>query len=305
MKSIDNAIAFVAGGSSGIGLGIAKALAGEGARIAFTYRRDDHRDEAISQLRRLGADPLPVRLDVTDRAAVRRAAAEVEQALGPVDILCNSAGISMFGPMECATFEDWDWVFGVNVGGIINCLNAFLPRMIERGAGGHVITVGSMAGFVPGSEAGVYSASKSAARGITESLHHSLAKHGIGVSLVSPGLVNSNIHEAFEGRPYALSATGMPPAAGMKDVVKGLLSAGLMPDEVGTMTVEGVKANRLYVFTHPEFTEDLAEVHAEMMAALPTGVAPAARLKIEEERRRSKRQSQVEAMRIAMSRAQG
>ncbi len=303
MRSINNAVAFVAGGSSGIGLGIARALAAEGARIAFTYRREDHRDEALGRLRSLGADALAVRLDVTDRLAVQRSAAEVTGTLGPVDILCNSAGVSMFGPMERATFEDWDWAFGVNVGGVINCLNAFLPAMIERGRGGHVITVGSMAGFLPGPDSGIYSASKCAARGITESLYYSLAKHGIGVSLVSPGLVNSNIHEAYLGRPAALAATGMPGAAAMKDMVKDLLSVGLSPDAVGRMTVEAVKANQLYVFTHPEFAEDLAELHAEMIAALPGGAAPDARLEIEEMRRQSIRGAQAKARRIAALRA--
>jgi NAD(P)-dependent dehydrogenase (short-subunit alcohol dehydrogenase family) len=299
MKSIEGAVAFVAGGSSGIGLGIAKALADQGAHIAFSYRREDHRDEALRQLRGVGAEPCPVRLDVTDRAAVTEAAVEIERRLGPVDVLCNSAGISMFGPMEQATFDDWDWAFGVNVGGVINCLSAFVPRMIERGAGGHVITVGSMAAFLPGPEAGVYSASKCAARGITESLHYSLAKHGIGVSLVSPGLVNSNIHEAFLGRPPALAATGMPSAAEVKDVIQSMLVKGLCADEVGRIVIEGVRANRLHIFTHPEFAPDLAEMHAEIMAAVPVGAAPVARLEIENERRRNKRVAQAKARNIA------
>jgi NAD(P)-dependent dehydrogenase (short-subunit alcohol dehydrogenase family) len=302
MKTIDGAVAFVAGGSSGIGLGIAKALAREGARIAFTFRREDHRQEALAQLRDLGVDPLPVRLDVTDRAAVKQAAAQVEQALGPVDILCNSAGVSMFGPMEKATFEDWDWVFGVNVGGVINCLNAFLPRMIERREGGHIVTVGSMAAFLPGPEAGVYSASKCAARGITESLHYSLARHNIGVSLVSPGLVNSNIHEAFMSRPAAFKATGMPSGEAIKEPLRELMSHGLCADEVGRMTAHGIMTNSLYVFTHPEHAEDLAELHAEIMTALPNGTAPPGRLEIESRRRRSQRDCHAKALNIAASR---
>jgi short-subunit dehydrogenase len=206
--------------------------------------------------------------------------------------------------MESATFEDWDWVFGVNVGGVINCLNAFLPRMIERGAGGHVVTVGSMAGFLPGSEAGVYSASKCAARGITESLHYSLAKHGIGVSLVSPGLVDSNIHEAFLGRPPVLGLTGMPPAAEMKEAVKDMLRLGLSPDVIGRIAVDGVKANKLYIFTHPEFADDLAELHQEIMGALPAGHAPLQRLEVEEGRRQSLRAARAKAREIGDARLQ-
>jgi NAD(P)-dependent dehydrogenase (short-subunit alcohol dehydrogenase family) len=299
MKSIENAVVFVAGGSSGIGLGLAKEFCTLGARVAITYRREDHRDEAIAQCRAVGCDILALPMDVTDRAAFERAAQEVEQVLGPADIFCNSAGVSLFGPMENATYDDWDWVFNVNVGGVINGLMTIVPRMIRRGTGGHIITVGSMAGFLPGPEAGIYSASKFAVRGIMECLRLNLAKHGISVSLVSPGLVNSNIHEAALGRPPSLAASGMLSGEISIAMTKYVLSRGAAPGEIGKAIVNGIRRNEFYIFTHPDFTLELREVYEEIVAAQPIGEIPKARQKIEDERRRHRREALAMAAAIA------
>jgi NADP-dependent 3-hydroxy acid dehydrogenase YdfG len=291
MRSIANSVAFVAGGSSGIGLAVAKALCLKGARVAITYRREDHRDDAIAQCRNAGADILAIRLDVTDRAAFAHAADDVERAFGPVNIFCNSAGVSLFGPMENATYEDWDWVFDVNVGGVINGLMTIVPRMIKRRAGGHIVTIGSMAGFLPGPEAGIYSASKFAVRGIMECLRLSLAKHRIGVSHVAPGLVNSNIHEAALGRPPSLGATGMFAGEISRTMIKRVLSQGMSPDRIGEAVVEGIGHNAFHIFTHPGFTSDFREIYEEMAVALPTGEVPPGLQEIEDSRRHGHRRA--------------
>lgn len=299
MSSIENAVALVAGGSSGIGLGVAKALCAKGARVAITYRREDHRDEAVAQCRAVGGDVFAIEMDVTDRRAFERAATTIEQALGPVDIFCNSAGVSLFGPMENATYEDWDWVFDVNVGGVINGLMIFAPRMIKRGAGGHIVTIGSMAGFLAGPEAGVYSASKFAVRGMMECLRLSLAKYGIVVSHVAPGLVNSNIHEADLGRPPSLAPTGMFSGEGARAMVKHVLQQGLSPDAVGEAVVEGIGRNAFHIFTHPGFAGDFQEMSEEILAALPIGEVPLTLQKVEENRRRAHKEALAMANKIA------
>jgi NADP-dependent 3-hydroxy acid dehydrogenase YdfG len=299
MECLANAVVFVAGGSSGIGLAVAKALCANGAQVAITYRREDHLAEARAQFQAIGHVPLCIKMDVTDRAAFESAAQEVERALGPVDVFCNSAGVSIFGPMEAATYEDWDWVFDVNVGGVINGLMTFVPRMIKRGRGGHIVTIGSMAAFLAGPEAGLYSASKFAVRGIMENLRLTVAKHGIGVSLVSPGLVNSNIHEAMLSRPKALASTGAFSGDVARAMIKDALNCGVEPTVVGDAVVKGIQRNQFHIFTHPGFTGDLQEIHLEITAAQPAGEVPAKQLRIEEERRRMVRNALAQAQRMA------
>src|SRR5690606_5844839 len=118
MKDLQGRTAFITGGSSGIGLGIARVLAEEGMKVAFTWRKREHRDEAMAFL--AGCTVHPVELDVTDREGFARAADEVEQKLGPVQVLVNNAGVGILGLIEQATWEDWDWIISVNLGGVVN-----------------------------------------------------------------------------------------------------------------------------------------------------------------------------------------
>src|SRR5471030_1172481 len=154
MQDLKDKVAFVTGGSSGIGLGIVQVLADEGMKVAFTWRRQDHLDHAMSLLE--GRRVHPVELDVTDREGFVRAADEVEQALGPVQVLVNNAGVGVGGLIENATYDDWDWEMGVNVGGVINGLVTFLPRMIASGLEGHIVNVSSMGGVAALGSVGVY-----------------------------------------------------------------------------------------------------------------------------------------------------
>ena len=122
MKELQGRVAFITGGSSGIGLGLVEVLAREQMRVAFTYRSKGHLSEAMAHLRRAGLEKhvLPLELDVVDRGAFTRAADEAERTLGPVQLLVNNAGVAVHGLMEHATYQDWDWVLGVNLGGVVN-----------------------------------------------------------------------------------------------------------------------------------------------------------------------------------------
>src|SRR5690606_13724953 len=110
-----------------------------------------------------------------------------------VHVLCNNAGVNLLRPTEHASREDWDWIVGVNLHGVINVLTEFLPPMKARGEGGHIVNIASMSAFIAGPLSGVYAASKFAVRGLSESLRYSLAPDGIGVTLVCPGLVKTDI----------------------------------------------------------------------------------------------------------------
>ncbi|MFV0645066.1 MAG: SDR family oxidoreductase, partial [Sphingomonadaceae bacterium] len=204
-------VAFITGGVSGLGLGIAKAFSDAGMRLALSYRNEDYRDKAAlwfdDNQREM---PLFVRLDVTDRAGFANVAAQIESHFGAVHVLVNNAGVSVFGPTDEASYDDYDWIMGVNFGGVVNGLVSFLPLI--KGADGrrHVTNIASMAAYLSGPQAGIYTASKFAVRGLTESLRYNLVPHGIGCSLVCPALVTSNAWDSALKRPEGFGESGFP-----------------------------------------------------------------------------------------------
>ncbi len=281
--------ALITGGVSGIGLGIARAFARAGIDLVLTYRNREHRDAAAAWF---AAQQLPLprflALDVADRDNW----AEVAKAAGPVHILVNNAGVSVFGPTDEASYADYDWIMGVNFGGVVNGLVTFVPRMKALGEPGHIINVASMAAFLSGPQAGIYTASKFAVRGLTESLRYNLAPHGIGVSLMCPGLTRTNAWDSALKRPDAHAASGFaPPDPDALAQFGTAFDLGMDPLEVGEKTLRGMIDNRGLIFTHPEFAEDFDEIHRDSLAALPQEDSPEGRLHIESLRRAANRKA--------------
>jgi len=285
MKDLAGKVAFITGGGSGIGFGIAKCAAEAGMKVAIADVRPDHLAHGLAQLRTAGAAAHGILVDVADAAAVERAAAETIQVFGKVHLVCNNAGVSIFGPMDSATMDDWRWIMGVNVDGVINGIQSFMPRLKAHGEGGHIVNTASMAGLLVGPGMGLYSASKFAVVGLTLSLRYDLAPHGIGVSVLCPGFVRSNIHEAVLSRPKNLGATGYPVTEAEMKRLDAVLSVGMDPVEVGSHVIAGVRENRQYIFPHAEFRDELNAVHSELMAALPDREPEPKRMAVEDFRR--------------------
>jgi NAD(P)-dependent dehydrogenase (short-subunit alcohol dehydrogenase family) len=279
--------ALITGGVSGIGFGIARAFSAAGIDLILTYRNIDYRDRAEAWFKQQArAMPRFISLDVTDR----RRWAQIADETGPVHILVNNAGVSVFGPTDEASFADYDWIMGVNFGGVVNGLVTFIPRMKALGPGGHIVNVASMAAYLPGPQAGIYTASKFAVRGLTESLRFNLAAYGIGVSLMCPGLTKTNAWDSALRRPAEFAATGFaPPDLGLLAHFGTAFDAGMDPLEVGEKTLAGIAENRPIIFTHPEFAEDFGEIHRACVEALPAEPTPEARLRIERLRREANR----------------
>jgi short-subunit dehydrogenase len=279
--------ALITGGVSGIGFGIARAFSTAGIDLILTYRNEDYRVQAEAWFtRHAHAIPRFVYLDVADRGRW----AEIAVEAGPVHILVNNAGVSVFGPTDAASFADYDWIMGVNFGGVVNGLVTFVPRIKAQGQGGHIVNVASMAAYLPGPQAGIYTASKFAVRGLTESLRFNLAPHGIGVSLMCPGLTKTHAWDSALKRPADFAASGFAPADPVALAQFGAaFDAGMDPLEVGEKTLAGMTENRAIIFTHPEFAEDFTEIHRDCVAALPNEAAPEARLHIERLRREANR----------------
>src|SRR5262245_38116180 len=170
MKDLSGKTAFITGGGSGVALGQAKVFAAAGMKVVIADIRQDHLDSAMEFFRERKAAVHPLKLDITDRKAYAAAADETERVFGPVELLCNTAGVSQFGPLQHATYDDWDWQMSVNVGGVINGVKTFVPRMLKHGRGGHVLITASMSAFMPMAGTGIYCTTKFAVRGLAESL---------------------------------------------------------------------------------------------------------------------------------------
>ena len=269
MTQVAGRTAFITGGGSGVALGQAKVFAQAGCKVAIADIRQDHLDEAMAWFDGRGHEVMAVKLDITDRDAYARAADDVEARLGPVELLFNTAGVSIFGPLQNATYDDWDWQLDVNLKGVINGIQTFVPRMIERGNGGHIVNTASMSAFVALKGTGIYCTSKMAIRGLTECLALDLADHGIGVSMLCPGAVNSNIHEAVLTRPAHLQNTGYYGADPEKMAyLKQVIAVGMEPEVLAQYVLKGVEDDQLYILPYPEFRGTLEEIHDRVMAAV-------------------------------------
>jgi NAD(P)-dependent dehydrogenase (short-subunit alcohol dehydrogenase family) len=269
MQNLNGKTAFITGGASGIGLGIAKAVLGAGMNVVIADIRDDHLQSARAEL---ADDPhvLPLRLDVTDRAAYAAAADEAEARFGAIHLLVNNAGVAVVGPTAIATHADWDWVMGVNLGGTINGVVEILPRMLAHGEGGHIVNTASMSALVPVGGTTIYSTSKAAVVGMIECMRPELEPHGVICSAFCPGAVQSNIAEAGKTRPPSLSDTGYAEADKRRQAGGNFAHLYQTREQVGARVLEGILNDELYILTHSEFLTGVRERGEAMTAAVQT-----------------------------------
>jgi NADP-dependent 3-hydroxy acid dehydrogenase YdfG len=270
MQELEGKVAFITGGGSGVALGQAKVFSEEaGMKVVIADIRQDHLDEAMQYFRQKNAAVHPIHLDITDRKAYVKAADEAEKAFGqPVSLLCNTAGVSQFGPVENATYDDWDWQIDVNLKGMINGVQTFMPRMIKAGAG-HIVNTASMSGFVALPTCAIYTTTKFAVRGLSESLRIELDKHNIGVSVLCPGGVNTNIHESVLARPEKYANTGYYGAdPEVFKRLKAVIQGGFDPVDLGRVVMNAVKRNDFWILPYPEFVPTVEKNTADVVAAM-------------------------------------
>jgi NAD(P)-dependent dehydrogenase (short-subunit alcohol dehydrogenase family) len=272
IESFEGKTAFITGGASGIGLGIAKVLVGRGARVVLADLRQDHIDDALSEFAGGGRSNAvsALQLDVTNRTAYREAASRMEAEFGGIDILVNNAGVGVEGPVLQATYADYDFGFGVNVGGVINGFVEFVPQMIAHGRGGHIVSTASLAAEVVMPEyLAIYGASKAAVCHYCEAAKPALMEHGIGVSILLPGPVKSRIHEAQENRPAELRESSGFKAAEERLSRRIVGQNWMEPETVGEMVADGILANLTYVVTHGFYKDGMRARAEEVLAATP------------------------------------
>jgi NADP-dependent 3-hydroxy acid dehydrogenase YdfG len=268
MKELRGKVAFVTGGSSGIGQGIVKVLAEEGMKVAFSYRRQDHLDQTMAYFRDKPRQAVhPIKVDVTDRAGLSAAKRDIERVYGPVQVLINNAGVGIHGPMEQATFSDWDWIMSVNVGGVINALVTFVPGMVANGMEAHIVNVASMGGIAALGAVGLYTTTKYAVVGLSESLRTDMMGRNIGVSVYCPGTVKSNIAEGGE-RHERFKDSGYAPSVPRKEGETSFMDFAMDAVEAGGHVLKGIKNNQLFIISHPEYRDVLRARHAKIEASI-------------------------------------
>lgn len=285
MQDLEGKTAFITGGASGIGLSMAKSFLGAGMRVVIADVDEGALAQAAAQLKASSTELMTVQLDVTDREQFEAVADTVEAEFGPVEVLCNNAGVFRGGAIDEVTYKDWDWLMGVNVGGVVNGVQTFVGRMKARGNGGHIVNTSSMSGMIASPGTGVYNAGKFAVVGISEAMHSDLEEDNIGVSVLCPGMVRTRVYESERNRPSDFA----PESAEADDAAKkhiellqpAMNGTGIDPDEVGELVLQGVKNNQLYLFSHPELKEATAARFAHILDAF--GEADPERVKAHEE----------------------
>jgi len=258
MEQLANKIAVITGAASGIGLGITNALIAEGVHVAMLDVEENALNEAVRGIGQTNVDVQRFAVDVTSRESMQRTADEIKAHFGKVHILCNNAGVAVAGAVQDLTYEDWDWCLGVNLNGVINGMQSFLPLMTQHKEGGHIINTSSILGHLAFASQAVYCASKYAVLGISEAARADLAPINISVSTLCPGMIATNIVRSDRNRPSDLGKGGLYKDPEQTDVLDAQFkSDGLSADTVGTQVVHAIKQNKAYIFTHAGLVEGI------------------------------------------------
>jgi NAD(P)-dependent dehydrogenase (short-subunit alcohol dehydrogenase family) len=262
MKELAGKVAVITGGGSGIGRGMAHAFADAGMKVAIGDIQPEAGDRVRAELEAKGVEAMALPLDVVDRAAVAAFADQIYARFGAVHLLCNNAGVVTFDLMDDISDADWRWVIGVNLEGVVNGLQAFLPRMKAQSGEKHIVNTGSIAGIGPHKGIAPYVATKYAVVGISETLHDEREELGIGCSVLCPGNVDTQI--VASGRNRQDSVGG--PDRRVNKEVQAQISQGMDPMEVGRIVRQAVIDDDLYIFTHPD-TREIAQTRFDAILA--------------------------------------
>lgn len=248
MLDLQNKTAVITGGASGIGLATARLLAAEGVQLLLTDVEQSALTKASDELGAIG-----VIADVSSYQDMQSLADRAFDELGHVDIVFNNAGVAVGGPIAEMTHEDWKWIIDVDLWGPIHGVEVFLPRMIEQKRGGHIAFTSSFAGLVPNVGLGPYCVAKYGVVALAEVLHKELRAHDIGVSVLCPMRVATNIGSSERNRPEDLGGPDSSPRVPDQSEDNPDQAGAVIPVEgVAQMVVNAMKTNELYVLPHAE-----------------------------------------------------
>ena len=266
MKDLQGKVAVITGGASGIGRAVADQAAAEGMKVVLGDIEEGPLKEAVNELTGQGAEALGVVTDVADAASVRALRDQALDRFGAVHLVHNNAGIGLGGPIWEVSEEDWRWILGVNLWGVINGVAAFVPTLIEQGEG-HVVNTASVAGLIAAPFLGPYNATKQAVVAISETLFKDLQAVGapIGVSVLCPGFVQTRIAESERNRPPWAPERDVPGADELRGAVQSMVDGGIAPSKVAERVIDAVRTDTFYVLTHPELDDAITTRFDDIM----------------------------------------
>ena len=255
MKDVAGKVAFITGGASGMGLAMARSFSAAGMKVAITDIEQAALDQVQEEFARTNAEVINLKVDVTDRDAMEQAAQDTEAAFGKVHVVCNNAGVAVSGRADLMDYKDWDWVMGVNLDGVINGVQTFVNRIKAHGEGGHFVNTASMAGLMPIPGGSIYTTSKYAVVGMSEVMRTDLARFNIGVSVLCPGGVTTNVANSGRNRPAQLQreidTAKLKLGKGKSALDESVMADMLDANVVGDMVLAAILADDAYIFSHP------------------------------------------------------
>lgn len=262
---VEGKVAVVTGGASGIGLAMARAFADEGCRLVLADVERRVLDAAVAELATGGAEVIGIPTDVSDRDQVQALAAATIERFGEVHVVCNNAGVGSRGlPISELPVEDFQWLLGVNLFGVIHGIEAFLPHLRLQDEG-HIVNTASISGFLYMQGMGPYNASKAAVVALSETLRYELTdeRSNVGVSVLCPGWVRTALGTSDRNRPESLAVTFTTEQAEKVAVRRAKIADvfardAIEPAEVAAMVLDAINDNRFYVITHPDMTPEIA-----------------------------------------------
>lgn len=267
MKDFDGKGVVVTGGASGIGLGLAQAFAARSAKVVVADIDATAAGAAAAEITRGGGQAIGAACDVSDRASVEALAQTAITAFGRVHIICNNAGVAVSGALGTIRPKDWDWVFEVNLKGVIHGTETFLPLIQSHGEGGHILNTASVGGFVAGPFAEPYAATKYAIVAMSEGWAAQLRGGEIGLSILCPHFVKTHIDQSERVRPGRFDAGGAREENERSKIASKAMQDGLTPEIVAARAIEGIEQDELYIFTHPTARAVVEARFARVLAA--------------------------------------
>ena len=264
LTSLQGRTAVVTGGASGIGRALSLLFAREGADVVVADLDDTGMAETVAGVTQAGRRGLAVKTDVSRLADVQALADRAFKEFGAVHVVCNNAGVALWGGLEAVTHKDWEWAMGVNLWGVIHGVEAFVPRMVAQKQAGHVVNTASMAGLIASQGLGIYNTTKYAVVGLSETLQKDLRGYDIGVSVLCPMGVHTQIRQSDRNRPAALRNEMTAREGGAVE----LIGRYLPPEHVAARVLRAIYANRLYVITHEEGLTPLKRRFERMAQAI-------------------------------------
>src|SRR5262245_20446131 len=263
MKDVHGKVAVVTGAASGIGRGMCEAFVEAGMRVVLADVERQALERTSATLRDAGADVHAVVTDVSKPDQVQALADETLRHFGAVHVVCNNAGVGTETmPSWSGTLDDWNWILGVNLMGVIYGVRTFIPILINQGEGGHIVNTASLAGLVSGGGT-LYAVTKFGVVALSEGVYIELKQGGYrpSISVLCPGFVNTNILASVRNRPAELSDTAPPMTGPIADVFRDWfteqLKQGMSPRKVGDLVLAAIREDRFYILTHPDWNSQI------------------------------------------------